>query len=241
MPREMYELECKCMLKRDGEFVLGEGRRELLELIDREGSISKAAKEMDMSYRHAWGIIKKIEEAADEEIVKSQRGGDKNRGSILTPAGKKLIQDYEELKEEHKQNVYRNPSLTVDGVIIEEGELLLIKRRNPPFKGKYALPGGFVEYEETVENAVKREVEEETGLKTGIDRLIDVYSSPDRDPRGHMISIAYLLEISGGDLEGRSDAEIAELFDIQELPELAFDHEEIVADAVEMIGDEKKR
>lgn len=230
----MYELECKCMLKKNGKFVLGEGREELLEWVDEKGSISKAAKEMDMSYRHAWGIIKEIEQAADEDIVKSQRGGSEGRGSVLTPAGKRLLQDYRELKKEHKENVYRNPSLTVDGVVTEDGKILLIERKNPPFKEKYALPGGFVEYEESVEKAVTREVEEETGLKTKVEELIGVYSSPDRDPRGHMVSTVFSLEISGGELEGGSDAESAEYFKIDDLPELAFDHKKIIIDFLEM-------
>jgi len=233
----MYELECKCMLKKDGRFVLGDGRKELLEYIDKEGSISEAAKKMDMSYRHAWGVIRKIEKAADEEIVKSQRGGDSSRGSVLTPAGKRLIQDYHELKKEHKQNVYRNPSLTVDGIILKNEKILLIKRKNPPFKGGYALPGGFVEYGEKVENAVVREVEEETGLLTKIDRLVGVYSSPDRDPRGHMVSIVFSLKVTGGSLEGCSDAESADYFEIDDLPPLAFDHGDIIADFLEMVKD----
>ncbi|MFW5953068.1 MAG: NUDIX domain-containing protein [Candidatus Natronoplasma sp.] len=218
------------MLKKDGKFVLGEGREELLELIDEKGSISKAAKEMNMSYRHAWGKVKKIEEVIGKEVVKSQRGGNKDRGSILTPAGKKLLSDYRDLKKEHKGEVYRNPSLTVDGIVEQNGRLLLIERKNPPFRGTYALPGGFVEYNETVEKAVVREVEEETGLKTKIDKLIGVYSSPDRDPRGHMVSTVFSLNKIDGTLEGGSDAKKARYFDIDDLPELAFDHEKIIKD-----------
>lgn len=235
---KMYKLECKCMLKKDGEFVLGEGREELLEWIDETGSISKAAKKMNMSYRHAWGILQNIKEAAGEEIVKSQRGGSKERGSVLTPAGKKLLSDYRMLKNEHKKDVYRNPSLTVDGMIIQNEKILLIKRKKPPFEGRYALPGGFVEYNEKVEEAVIREIKEETGLKTKIDRLVGVYSSPDRDPRGHIISTVFSLDVSGGKLNSGSDAESAEYFDLKDLPELAFDHEEIVEDYLEMVKDE---
>jgi len=218
------------MLKKEGKFVLGEGREKLLRLINEKGSISEAAKEMDMSYRHAWGKVKKMEDVIGKEVIKSQRGGNKNRGSVLTPTGKKLLSNYQELKKEHKGEVYRNPSLTVDGIIRQNDKLLLIKRKNPPFKGTYALPGGFVEYNETVEKAVVREVEEETGLETEINKLIGVYSSPDRDPRGHMVSTVFSLDIIGGSLKGGSDAEKAQFFDISELPELAFDHGYIITD-----------
>lgn len=232
----MYKLECKCMLKKDGKFVLGEGREELLKWIDKKGTISEASEEMNMSYRHAWGKVKKIEEAVGKEVVKSQRGGNENRGSTLTSAGKKLLSDYQELKDEHKGEVYRNPSPTVDGIVKQNERLLLIKRKNPPFKGDYALPGGFVEYNEPVEKAVIREVEEETGLETEINKLIGVYSSPDRDPRGHMISTVFSLDITGGSLEGSSDAEKARYFDIEDLPELAFDHEDIIEDFLDING-----
>jgi len=218
------------MLKKDGDFVLGDGREKLLELIDEKGSISEAAKEMNMSYRHAWGKVKKIQEVVGKELVRSQRGGEKNRGSVLTPAGKKLLSDYRELKKEHKGEVYRNPTLTVDGIVRQDEKLLLIKRKNPPFKGEYALPGGFVEYDESVEEAVVREVEEETGLKTEINELIGVYSSPDRDPRGHMISTVFSLNRKNGSLQVGSDAEKARYFDIKELPDLAFDHRDIIND-----------
>ncbi|MBS3782201.1 MAG: NUDIX domain-containing protein [Candidatus Thermoplasmatota archaeon] len=226
------------MLKKDGKFVLGEGREELLEWIDKKGTISEAAEEMNMSYRHAWGKVKKIEEVVGKEVVKSQRGGDKNRGSTLTPTGKKLLSDYQELKKEHKGDVYRNPSPTVDGIVKQNDKLLLIKRKNSPFKGDYALPGGFVEYNEPVEKAVIREVEEETGLKTKIKRLIGVYSAPDRDPRGHMISTVFSLDITGGSPEGGSDAEKARYFDIEHLPELAFDHEDIIDDFLELLDED---
>ncbi|MEM2534555.1 MAG: NUDIX hydrolase, partial [Candidatus Nezhaarchaeales archaeon] len=85
----------------------------------------------------------------------------------------------------------RRPLVTVDGVVVRSvGSIVLVRRRRPPYEGYWALPGGFVEYGETVEEAVKREVEEETGLIVDIKGLIGVYSKPDRDPRGHVISIA---------------------------------------------------
>ncbi len=131
--------------------------------------------------------------------------------------------------------MYKNPALTVDGVLIEDGRILLIKRGREPFKGKWALPGGFVEYGERVEDAVIREFKEETGLDTEIKALVGVYSDPKRDPRGHTVSIAYLLERKGGELKGGDDASDANFFDIEGLPELAFDHAKIIEDALRLI------
>ena len=131
--------------------------------------------------------------------------------------------------------MYRNPALTVDGVLIEGGKILLIKRGREPFKGKWALPGGFVEYGERVEDAVVREFREETSIETGIKALVGVYSDPKRDPRGHTVSIAYLLEKKGGELRGGDDASDARFFSIEEMPELAFDHAKIIEDALRIM------
>jgi 8-oxo-dGTP diphosphatase len=127
---------------------------------------------------------------------------------------------------------YETPKLTVDGVILKNNRLLLIKRRNLPFKGKWAFPGGFVEYGEKTEDAVIREVLEETGLETKINDLMGVYSDPTRDPRGHTVSVVYLLDVCGGFLSGADDASEAKFFDLDQLPELAFDHDIIVKDVL---------
>ena len=127
---------------------------------------------------------------------------------------------------------YKTPKLTVDGIILKNNRILLIKRGNPPFKGKWAFPGGFVEYGEKTEDAVIREVLEETGLDTKIKDLMGVYSDPNRDPRGHTISVVYLLDVCGGFLSGADDASEAKFFDLDKLPELAFDHEIIVKDVL---------
>ncbi|HDS58984.1 MAG TPA: NUDIX hydrolase [Thermoplasmatales archaeon] len=126
----------------------------------------------------------------------------------------------------------RNPRLTVDGVVIRRGHLLLIQRGREPFRGRWALPGGFVEYGETVEAAVVREVREEAGLETRIIRLLGVYSHPERDPRGHTVSVVFLLEVVGGTLRGGDDAARATWFSLDDLPQLAFDHDTIVRDAL---------
>lgn len=128
-------------------------------------------------------------------------------------------------------------TLTVDAIIPYKGKIVLIKRANEPFKGYYALPGGIVEYGESVEDAVLREVEEETGLKVKIHSLVGVYSDPKRDPRGHFVSICFIVIPIGGELRSGSDAKEIALFHLKELPKLAFDHEKMIRDAeVKLLG-----
>ena len=126
--------------------------------------------------------------------------------------------------------VYKTPKLTVDGVILENGEILLIKRKGEPFKGKWALPGGFVEYNEKVEDAVIREIREETGVNAEIKELVGVYSDPKRDPRGHTVSIVFLLNVISGEIKCGDDACNAKFFNLKKLPDLSFDHDIIISD-----------
>ena len=124
------------------------------------------------------------------------------------------------------------PKLMVDVVVPSEGgRILLIRRGSDPYEGHWALPGGFVEVGETLESAAAREAEEETGLKVEIVRLIGVYSDPDRDPRGHNVSVAYLARAQDGEPSAASDAAEASFLDPSTV-ELAFDHEKIIADAL---------
>jgi 8-oxo-dGTP diphosphatase len=128
--------------------------------------------------------------------------------------------------------------LTVDAVVTTEGSnIILIKRKNPPYKGYWALPGGFVEYGETVETAVIREVKEETGLIIKINGLVGVYSDPERDPRGHIVTVCYLATKIGGNLQENTDADEVSCFTVQDAMgmKLAFDHNEILKDALEKI------
>jgi 8-oxo-dGTP diphosphatase len=129
----------------------------------------------------------------------------------------------------------RSPALTVDGILIRDNSVLLIQRKNAPFQGVWALPGGFVEYGETTENAVIREFFEETDLQIKILKLIGVYSDPHRDPRGHTVTVAYLIEQIGGSLKAGDDAENVKFFKRDELPDLAFDHSIIVKDAFQRL------
>ena len=122
-------------------------------------------------------------------------------------------------------------TLTVDAIIPYKGGIVLIKRKNEPFKEYYALPGGIVEYGERVEDAAVREVKEETGLECRVKKLVGVYSDPNRDPRGHFVSICFLMEVIGGELKASSDAEDVKVFKLGDLPKLAFDHEKMIKDA----------
>jgi 8-oxo-dGTP diphosphatase len=132
-----------------------------------------------------------------------------------------------------KQNV---PALTVDGLLFKGDSILLVQRKNEPFQGSWALPGGFVEYGEKTEDAVVREVLEETGVKTAVLSLIGVYSDPNRDPRGHTVTVAYLIEHLGGALHAGDDACNVRFFNVNDLPILAFDHAEIIKDALQRIS-----
>ena len=123
---------------------------------------------------------------------------------------------------------FRNPFPTVDIIIEVEGGIVLIERKNPPHG--WAIPGGFVDYGETVEAAAVREAKEETGLDVMLTMLLGVYSDPDRDPRLHTISTVYVASASGLPVAD-DDAANAGVFREDNLPEkIVFDHREILAD-----------
>ena len=128
----------------------------------------------------------------------------------------------------------RTPLLAADAVIFMGKGIVLIKRENPPFQGCYALPGGFVKVGELIEEAVRREAKEETGLDIEILGLIGVYSNPKRDPRGHVVSVSYLAEGRGELIHGSDARSVEVFFALEELPPLAFDHENIIRDALKL-------
>lgn len=137
---------------------------------------------------------------------------------------------------------YPRPSVTVDIVVFGysgRGRLnvLLIKRGGEPFKGHWALPGGFVEIEEDLESSALRELEEETGVKDLFLEQLYTFGQPDRDPRGRVISVAYysLVNLQDHPPQPASDAERAEWFSLDDLPELAFDHADILTTARERL------
>ncbi len=127
----------------------------------------------------------------------------------------------------------KTPLLTTDCVIFDgEGRILLIRRKNEPFRGAFALPGGFVEIGETAQAACRREVLEETGLTIGALRFVGIYSEPGRDPRGHTVSLAYMAHMPPATRpKAGSDAEDAQWRGDWRKLDLAFDHAQIIADA----------
>ena len=124
----------------------------------------------------------------------------------------------------------RNPFPTVDVVLYRETEgILLIERRNPPHG--WALPGGFIDYGESAEQAAVREALEETGLDVRLEGLLGVYSDPDRDPRFHTLSVAFIASAEENQTpQAGDDAGLARFFPLDSLPELAFDHRRIIDD-----------
>jgi 8-oxo-dGTP diphosphatase len=131
---------------------------------------------------------------------------------------------------------FARPALTVDVALLAGDaprRVLLIQRLNPPFEGMWALPGGFVDEGETVVAAAERELREETGVSVSGLKLLGVYDTPGRDPRGWSVSVVFVLTV-GSELAARGgdDAGDARWFASDVLPELAFDHKLIVSDAL---------
>ena len=135
---------------------------------------------------------------------------------------------------------YPRPAVTADCIVMTnepQPKVLLIQRGNLPFKGAWAFPGGFMNMDETTEECAIRELEEETGLKVAIVHQIGAYSKIDRDPRGRTITVAYLAIVDSPlGVKGQDDAANAAWFPITDLPHLAFDHYDIMHDAVVVYG-----
>ena len=139
---------------------------------------------------------------------------------------------------------YPRPSVTADCVVMTreaEPKVLLIERGDEPFKGCLAFPGGFMDMDETTEQCAIRELEEETGLKVSKVYQIGAYSKVDRDPRGRTITVAYIAIVDEPlAVSGQDDAAKAEWFSLSALPQLAFDHYDIMQDAIRKYKDLEK-
>ena len=132
---------------------------------------------------------------------------------------------------------YPRPAITADSVVFaldkEDLKVLLIQRGQEPFKGQWALPGGFAEVGESLEDTARRELAEETGLKNVFLEQLYTFSSPERDPREHVITVAYygLTNLADHKIHASTDASNAAWFRIDDIPTLAFDHDQILTTA----------
>jgi 8-oxo-dGTP diphosphatase len=220
-----YALRADPVLTKDGRDLLDNEDLHLLIAL-RDGGADAAAAVLGISKRSIQRKVRRIERIAGGKVL--EKGN-------LTPHGLELIDRmelYVRLLEAQLQHLWRKPSLTCDGLVVREGKVLLVRRGRDPFRGCHALPGGFVEYGESAEDCVVREVREETGLETEVLRLVGAYSEMGRDPRGHFVTLLYLLREKGGSLKAGDDAESAGFFDPSALPEMAFDHESVIMDGL---------
>lgn len=137
-------------------------------------------------------------------------------------------------------DTYRNPLLTVDAIIETRSGIILIERKNPPYG--WALPGGFVDYGETLEAAVIREAKEETSLDIEITEQFHAYSDPSRDPRNHTVSVVFITKSDENQRpKAMDDAKSLKIFSVSEIPEnLAFDHGKIISDYLKYKNGETK-
>jgi len=132
---------------------------------------------------------------------------------------------------------YPRPAVTVDIILFTnetDPKVLLIERKKPPFQGNWAFPGGFIEPDETLEDAAKRELKEETGMRVNNLEQFKTYSEPNRDPRGRTISTVFYAKISTSiaqKAQAGDDAAKADWFLLEKLPNLAFDHQKIIDEA----------
>jgi 8-oxo-dGTP diphosphatase len=148
----------------------------------------------------------------------------------------------------HKQKYtydYPRPAVTVDVVLVTrepQPRVLLIRRKHEPFAGKWALPGGFVDMNETLETAARRELIEETGVRIADLEQLHTFGDPERDPRGRTISVVYLARVDADQVQPRADDDAAEVgwHSLRKPPPLAFDHDQVLACARRRLAGEKK-
>ena len=224
-----YRLDYSTWLSDGDRRLLGEAEAKLLSLIAESGSLASASAAASLTVDDAAALLERAERCCRTPLTSSADGVVR-----LTAEGERLLQEFEcrsRRMADQLRHLYRNPVFGTDGIVIQEDRVLLVRRRNDPFAGSYALPGGFMEVDESAEECVVREVEEETGLRTEVLDLVGAYTRPGRDPRGHICTLAYRLVVRSGSLRAGDDASEAAFFSMEALPELAFDHRDIVTDA----------
>ncbi|MFA5312543.1 MAG: NUDIX domain-containing protein [Methanomassiliicoccales archaeon] len=225
----LFETVCELVLKEDDHVVLDPEGAKLLEMVYSFGSLTVMAKRMGVPEGEVAGALDSLNRNGNALVEIDAED------ASLTDRGREALDVYrtrQKVLDSQLDNLWKRPWLTTDGIIIYEGRVVLIRRGREPFKGMFALPGGIVEHGERVEDCVVREMREETGLETRVASLSGVYSDPDRDPRGHFVTIAFNLEAEGGKLAAGDDAASVRLFDICDLPEMASDHRRILDEAL---------
>ena len=137
---------------------------------------------------------------------------------------------------------YPRPSVTTDCVIFgydgKSTRVLLIERGGEPYKGQWAFPGGFLEMDETALDCARRELEEETGLKEAYVQQLHTFSDINRDPRDRVVTIAYYMLVKTGNVKGGDDAMRAKWFPVNDIPQLAFDHDRILRMAISRLKEQ---
>lgn len=130
---------------------------------------------------------------------------------------------------------FANRGVSIDAVIIQDGNILLIQRGAEPYKGFWGTPGGYVSWDESTEETVQREVKEETGLEVLETRLVGVYSSPSRHPK-QVINLVYLTKVGNGEPRHNDDAMDAKWFSLNNLPDqMALDHKQNIQNAIKLL------
>ena len=220
-PAMSYGLRAEAVLTEEGRDIMDQEGLRLLREVGHRG-MRGTAELMGVSEATVRRRVRKAEELAGVELL---------HGGSLTLKAKEMVGEMElrvRLLDQQLEHLWRKPTLTCDGFLLRDNGLLLVRRGREPYLGFHALPGGIMEYGERAEECVVREVEEETGLRTEAVRLVGVFSDPGRDPRGHYVTMLFLLKEIGGALEAGDDADTAGFFDRGSLPPLAFDHSELV-------------
>lgn len=231
--RVELELDYSLRLRRGAIPVINQTGARLLRSIKDRGSLEGAALTVRKSPRACLRTLRRMERRLGGGSLLVPRSVGDGREWTLTATGERLLEIFEDHKRAFDAQVlmrFRNPVLGVDGIVVEKDTILLVRRGQEPFQGCWALPGGFVDYGEEVEITVVRELREETGLSAKVKRLVGVYSAPYRDPRGHVVTLVFELQRTGGKLASGDDAAAVGQFPMDRLPELAFDHSRIIND-----------